>query len=89
MDKVESGQAVVEYVLLLAMVVSLYGMILGKLSETNALQKMKAPFEKEYKYTYEYGHPEARGQEDGGPLYIPQHHDQTNFRIFINPPISP
>ncbi len=90
MEKVDSGQAVVEYILLLAIVVGLYTFILDKISKSNALNAMRKPFTKDLMYTYRYGHPKARGQDDGGPLYIPQQHDgQNDFRIFINPPISP
>jgi hypothetical protein len=87
----ESGQAVTEYVLLLAIIVSLYTMILGKISDSSAFADLKKPLEKDYVYTYRYGHPQARGQEDGGPKYIPQYNkqgDSQNFRIFINPPIN-
>jgi hypothetical protein len=84
----EAGQAVVEYVLLLAIIVSIYSLLLNKLSESNAFANMKKPLEKDYAYTYRYGHPKARGQEDGGPKYIPALRTGENFRIFINPPIN-
>jgi hypothetical protein len=81
-----SGQAVVEYILLLAIVVSIFAALLGKLASSDALTAMKTPFTVDYKYTYQYGYSKARGQTDGGPLYIPQYHDdEKNFRIFINP----
>jgi hypothetical protein len=84
-----SGQAVVEYILLLAIVISLYTVLLNKLSDTNAIAQMKKPFTQEFAYTYRYGNAKARGQDDGGPIAIPQHHDlEKNFRIFINPPIN-
>ena len=89
MEKVESGQAVVEYILLLAIVVGLYSFVLNKIAQSNAITAMKGPFTKDLTYTYRYGHPKARGQDDGGPLYIPQQHDsQNDFRIFINPPMN-
>jgi hypothetical protein len=90
MDKMKrkSGQAVVEYIILLAILVSFYSLLLKGLTKSNALNALKKPLEKDFKYTYQYGHPEARGQNDGGPKYIPQYHDPQNFRIFINPPIN-
>ena len=89
MDKVESGQAVMEYILLLAIVIGLYTAVLDQLSQTNALDALKKPLTQDFVYTYRYGNIKARGQNDGGPLYIPQQHDpDKNFRIFINPPIS-
>lgn len=89
MGKVESGQALTEYILLLAIIISIYTALLGRLSNSNAMSAMKKPFTQEFKYTYQYGNAKARGQNDGGPTYIPQYHDEaTNFRIFINPPIN-
>ena len=89
MEKVNqrSGQAITEYVLLLAIIVSLYTMLVKGLSSMNVVNNLKKPLETQFKYTYQYGHPEARGPSDGGPKYIPQKSD-ANFRIFINPPIS-
>ena len=91
MDKIKlkSGQAMTEYILLLGILVSLFTIIINGLLGTGALARLKAPLEKDFKYTYQYGHPEARGQNDGGPKFLPQQHDSGgNFRIFINPPIN-
>jgi hypothetical protein len=85
----ESGQAVIEYVLLLAIIIFLYTLVLERLAGSNGFEVMKKPLTQDFKYTYRYGHPEARGQTDGGPKLIPQHHEPAqNFRIFINPPIN-
>lgn len=86
--KSTSGQAILEYIILLAIVVSLFVMMVKLLADGNAMQKLKSPLEKTYKYTYQYGHPQARGQKDGGPKNIPQYDKDKEFRIFINPPIS-
>jgi hypothetical protein len=86
--KMQSGQAVIEYILLLAIVVGLFVAVFTRLAQTNVFAAMKAPLEKDFMYTYRYGHPQARGQTDGGPKYIPQDPSDQNFRIFINPPIS-
>ena len=92
MDKMkvkESGQAIVEYILLLGILVGIYSALLNRLSQTSTMEILKKPLTKEFAYTYRYGDRKARGQDDGGPLYIPQYHDQqNNFRIFINPPIN-
>ncbi len=91
MDQVksESGQSLVEYILLLMIVVSAYTAIMKLLGNTPVLTALKKPFTQDYKYTYDYGHADARGQSDGGPIYIPQcSAADQNFRIFINPPIS-
>jgi hypothetical protein len=90
MDKIRrtSGQAITEYILLLAMLVSLYSLLLRLLSDTKMVDRLKSKLEKDYQYTYRYGHPEARGPDDGGVKNIPQHRSDDNFRIFINPPIK-
>ena len=84
------GQAVVEYILLLAIVVFCYSLVLNAISGSKAFDNLKKPLEKDYAYTYRYGHPLARGQSDGGPKYIPTYADPDgqNFRIFINPPMN-
>lgn len=82
------GQAITEYILLLAILVSLFSSFIVALNDTNALDALKKPLETDFKYTYQYGHPKARGQENGGPKFIPQYSEAQNFRIFINPPIS-
>ena len=94
MDKVKqrSGQAMTEYILLLAILVSLFTALLSGLMNSGAFTALKKPLEKDFKFTYQYGHPDARGQNDGGPLNIPQkwepRGESKNFRIFINPPIN-
>ena len=87
----QSGQAVLEYILLLSIVVSLFVLASKRLSDMNILGTLAKPFKNEYRYVYQYGHKDARGQDDGGPKYIPQYNsesDTQNFRIFINPPIN-
>ena len=86
--KRQSGQAITEYILLLAIIVSLYSLLLRSLTDLGVFDVIKKPLENTYKYTYQYGHPEARGTDDGGPKNIPQQSDPQYFRIFINPPIS-
>ena len=88
MDKInQSGQALVEYILLIAIVIGVYSAVLNTLGKSSGFELMKKPFTREYRYTYQYGNAKARGQDNGGPTYLPQHHDpQNNFRIFINPP---
>ena len=88
-SRARSGQAIVEYVLLMAIVVGMYSLLLKGLSNSNAISAMKKPFTQDFAYTYRYGNAKARGQDDGGPTNIPQYHDlDKNFRIFINPPIN-
>ena len=78
--------------MLLAIVVMIFTAIMKRLADGDAFAKLKRPFTEEFKYSYRYGHPKARGQEDGGPVNIPQYQPHPgssggdhNFRIFINP----
>ena len=78
--------------MLLAIVVMIFTAIMKKLGDSDAFTKLKRPFTEDFKYSYRYGHPKARGQEDGGPVNIPQYQGNPaaasgdhNFRIFINP----
>ncbi len=82
-----SGQALLEYVILLAIVVSLFVTMTKRLSESNVFARLQKPFQEEFARAYRYGHPDARGQDDGGPVNLPQYDDTDgrNFRIFINP----
>ncbi len=94
MDQInDRGQAVLEYTILLAIVVSTYVLFSKWLQSTDLADRLAKPLTNQYKYTYQYGHPQARGSQ-GGPKYIPQYvapsggGDEQNFRIFINPPIK-
>jgi hypothetical protein len=78
-----SGQALAEYVMLLAIVVLIYSAVIKKLGSGQAFVALKKPFEEQYRYTYRFGHPDARGADEGDPKLIPQYSD--GFRIFINP----
>ncbi len=86
-----SGQAVTEYVLLLAIVVFIFSSAMRLLSSGNAVVNIQKAFTEQFARTYRYGHPEARGLDDGGPLNLPLYQpadgsESHNFRIFINPP---
>jgi hypothetical protein len=81
-----SGQALIEYVILLGIVVSVYASMMKLLAKSNAMNNLRKPFVQDFAKTYQYGHPQARGQNDGGPKYIPQYTGADDFRIFINPP---
>ena len=93
MDQVKSnsGQAVLEYILLLSIVISLFALMSKSLGNMNLVTNLTASFKKTYVYVYRYGNKDARGQDAGGPINIPQYNkadDTHNFRIFINPPIN-
>jgi hypothetical protein len=83
----ESGQAVVEYVLLLSITFSLFLIVAKGLSVFKVEEKLLRPLSVSYAAAYRYGHPEALGFEDGGPKKHPRAiaPGTESFRIFINP----
>ncbi len=84
----QKGQAVTEYILLLALVVGLFMHISKLLSQRDWFATLAKPITVDFKYAYQYGHPTARGIEDGGQKFIALSPEEGNFRIFINPPTN-
>ena len=81
----QSGQALTEYVLLLLLVSLAYALISHRFRSLNIADRLLDPIRNTYAYTYRYGHPKARGPEDGGPRLHPRAIGGENFRLFINP----
>jgi uncharacterized protein (UPF0333 family) len=82
----ESGQAVVEYLLLLSVIVSAYVGVARYLTTSGFTQKLTTPITGAFAATYRYGDPKAKGPEDGSPDRHPRaENGQDSFRIFINP----
>lgn len=83
----QSGQAVIEYVLMLAIALTAFLVVARGLSVLKVEERLMRPLSQSYAKTYQYGHPEASGygDEDG-----PKRHPRAvvpgsdNFRIFIN-----
>ncbi len=78
----ESGQAVLEYVLLLTLVVSIFGVISSALGKFDFAGKLLGPLSGDFAHAYRYGHPKALGFDDGGPKKHPRANGGDNFRIF-------
>jgi hypothetical protein len=82
----ESGQAITEYILLVAVVTGFYLMIFRFLNSTSFGTVISNAVTTPYMSVYTYGYPAAKGFDDGGPLNHPRAVGGTgNFRIFINP----
>jgi len=80
----ESGQAMVEYILLLAVIV-MAGMLVQKgMKSLQIAKRLTSPLQKTFAATYQYGHPKAKGGSDGVFEMHPKA-DTKKFRIFINP----
>lgn len=83
----EAGQTTIEYVLLLAIVVGLFSIVANGLRKSGVNQMMMRPLKEDFARVYQYGHPKARGYDDGGPTHHPRAEGggDNNFRIFISP----
>ncbi len=81
-----SGQAVLEYILLLAIVVSLFVLLTQKMLDLDLLQRMVGPYKTEFERAYRYGSPKSQGVAEGQVKNLPQY--EQGFRIFYNPPIN-
>jgi hypothetical protein len=80
------GQATLEYVLLLFIVLAMFLAVAAFMRGSNLFQKVVAPVKDSFAHSYQYGHPKARGfGESGGPTHHPREYGEENFRLYINP----
>jgi hypothetical protein len=84
MRRSESGQTIVEYVLLLVLVVGATRIVLGFLPAE--LQRFERLMSRQYAASYRYGDPKTKGpdDEDGGGEYElhPRALNSTSFRLW-------
>lgn len=86
--KTEAGQAVVEYVLVLAIVAAIAAAAVLAFRREGLGRKLTAPLTQEFQKTYRYGKKTVKGFEDPeGPDDHPRAEAPVgkNFRLFINP----
>lgn len=86
-DSGESGQATLEYVLLIAVVVGFFAIATSQLERLGVGAKILKPLNTDFANAYKYGHPKARGYDEGEPEMHPRIETRGNFRIFINPQV--
>lgn len=82
MKKSQSGQTVVEYVLLIVIMISLTTLLVRYLPPTFA--RLEKLVKDKYLASYRYGDPLTRGWDEGGPTLHPRAYEAggRNFRIF-------
>lgn len=81
----QRGQTIIEYVLVMAVVVSAIMLIMGKLKQSQFFfKKFTEPLVKHMTYNYKYGDPRAQGWDEGQPrLHIQISQPQgATFRMF-------
>ncbi|OFZ52747.1 MAG: hypothetical protein A2428_03340 [Bdellovibrionales bacterium RIFOXYC1_FULL_54_43] len=83
-----SGQATVEYILLVSFVAMAFMLLSGMIGDIQLTERLMKPLKQDYARAYQYGNPKAKGYDDGGPLHHPRAvpgSGEGNFRLFINP----
>jgi Flp pilus assembly pilin Flp len=83
--KDERGQAVTEYLLMVATILSFYLIAIAALQSYGLASKLTTPITNDFAKTYQYGKNDVLGFDNGGPKDHPRAIGSGNFRIFINP----
>ena len=84
----EQGQAITEYILLLAIIIMAYAMFARMLSSSGLANRLSHSMTGPFASAYKYGLPTAKGWDEGGPVLHPRAVGGNNFRIFFNPKIG-
>lgn len=80
-----SGQAALEYILLLAILVGFFLIVSGALKQNQLAQNLTKPISDEFRRSYQFGSPRVKGIETEDVEFHPRVSNGNNFRIFINP----
>jgi hypothetical protein len=62
----ESGQAIAEYVLLLALTVIAFGILLNAVNQIGIMGLIMKPIQDPFMRAYQFGHPKANAPDMGG-----------------------
>ena len=82
----QSGQTLFEYVLLLLTVVGSFLLVQRGLKTFDLQKKLMTPLSEEFAMSYKYGHPKAKGLDEGKVQNHPRLQCSNNCdRLFINP----
>jgi len=84
----QSGQAITEYVLLIALVLMAYLVVIRGLQATGIADRLLDPLRDRFAATYRFGNPRAKAPEDGGFKHPRFSSDGRSIRLFINPETS-
>jgi len=81
----DSGQATIEYVLILSILVGFYMVLITAIEKGRLAERLMGPIVGSYAMTYKYGHPKAKGFDEGTPENHPRAVSEGKVRLFINP----
>lgn len=83
----QSGQAVIEYILLLSVIVSFVMIFRKGIERFDLANKLARPVVSSFAAAYQFGHPKAKGfDSNGGPAFhprAPSTQGEGNYRLFI------
>jgi hypothetical protein len=80
-----SGQATIEYVLVLTVIVAGYMALISMVERLRLPERLMGPIVGSYANVYKYGHPRAKGFDEGTPENHPRAVTDGRVRLFINP----
>jgi hypothetical protein len=81
----QRGQAITEYILLLTVILIIFLGVLRVLKEQDIFASVAEPVNGDFASAYKYGHPKAKGYDEGKPINHPRIEDAENFRLYLNP----
>ncbi|MBC7386613.1 MAG: hypothetical protein H7301_10705 [Cryobacterium sp.] len=81
----ESGQAVIEYVLILSIVVFIYMGLMVAIEKGKLAERLAGPIVGSYANVYKYGNAKAKGFDEGTPENHPRILSGGKIKLFINP----
>jgi hypothetical protein len=79
------GQTTVEYILMLAVITAMFMAVQRGLRDSGAIGALGGIASRDFKQTYQFGHPKAKGADQGGPEKQIRVPEGDNFRLFVNP----
>lgn len=86
MVRSERGQATIEYVLMLSIIIGFYMALIKAIEKGQLAERLMGPLVGSYAMTYKYGNPKAKGYDEGTPENHPRAVVGGNsVRLFINP----
>jgi hypothetical protein len=81
-----SGQSLVEYLFVLAIVMGCFLAFYKGLKAIEIGKLVARPITTQFAASYRYGHPKAKGFDEGGPEFLPHAPGKSgnNFRLFVD-----
>ncbi len=83
------GQAMTEYILIIAVTVSFFVMLSSMISRIGLAKRLTSAITGPFAAAYQFGHTKAKGYDNGGPIYHPRViGGENNFRLFFGTSVT-